>query len=403
MATKKKLSLNALQSSKSHKVVGIQYIILAIFWLIFIAALVATVVIFISELNGNKPKVNDLINKINDPTTPATDLNGYYSDLLKIKYFLIDFSLINFIKFGTAQPTIDPAAAWTQRYNDINLAYSYVFITALIAIIGFVFYLVVIYKLFARVRFEHHYGFSLNFPSDYPIYDTKMYLGFVVNLAIVFGFFNFLTTIIVLLYGIILVLVSYFFWYILKIKTEVLVMHKWWKSPNFVLFLSIVLIQNGFAFVRTFFISEFGVDLNLILSILFPIGTITVMITLLIRNMLNTKVSAIKKAIKTINAKVSAFRIFYYTQKETSLEDYTFVSQLPPLVRIPLENNNVTIKEAYQLMTLINDAAKFFELHFPKEKERNYMLFHLFNEITQVEEIKEIEENVLKYQALKKK
>ncbi|WP_342276031.1 hypothetical protein [Spiroplasma endosymbiont of Nebria brevicollis] len=161
---------------------------------------------------------------------------GWYQQLLAIKYPLIDFSLLSFqfVK-GKETPISDYSAAWTQRVNSVNTAYSYIFI----ALIGFVYYIVVIIKLYKCNHFEKKYGLSTQFSNDYPIYDTKMYLGFVINLAIVFSFFNFLTTLIVLIYGVVLVLNSYFFWYILKTKTEVLVIHKWWKSPNFVLFTTI--------------------------------------------------------------------------------------------------------------------------------------------------------------------
>lgn len=96
----------------------------------------------------------------------------------------------------------------TQRSNNINTAYSYIFITILIALI---FYIVIIIRLYRRRTFQKKYGLTTQFTSDYPIYDIKMYLGFIVNLAIFFSFFNFLTTIIVLIYGVILVLTSYFF------------------------------------------------------------------------------------------------------------------------------------------------------------------------------------------------
>ncbi|WP_174481048.1 hypothetical protein [Spiroplasma endosymbiont of Danaus chrysippus] len=135
-------------------------------------------------------------------------------------------------------------------------------------------------KLYRRRAFQRKYGLTTQFANDYPIYDIKMYLGFTVNLAIVFSFFNFLTTIIVLIYGTILVLTSYFFWYILKIKTEILIMHKWWKTPNFALFLSVILFQNGYTLLKSIFAQKFNVNLDLILSIILPIGTITIFITL---------------------------------------------------------------------------------------------------------------------------
>lgn len=112
--------------------------------------------------------------------------------------------------------------------------------------------------------------------------------------------------------------------------------------------------------------------------------------------MLATQVSAVKNAIKTIGAKISAFQIFYYTQKEKSLEDYTFVSALPTFVKLPLQNNSINTKEALGLMQIIDETILYFNIHFTKPKELNYMLYHLFNDVTDVKEIEEIKSNILK-------
>lgn len=389
----------------SPKVLGAQYFILSFFWLIFIALLIAAIIAFSLERDtiNRKNNVDGILSEIANSDSQATKTE-LYKQLMNIKYPIIDFSLMSFISFSKSNaPISDWAAAWTQRLNNINLAYSYIFITALIAIIGFVFYIIIIIKIYRRASFQKRYNLDIKFHNDFIIYDTRIYLNFIVNLAIVFSFFNFVSTLVALAYGIILVLVSSFFWYVLRIKNEILVKHKWWKSSNFILFTIILVIQNSFSFLKVIFANEFGVNLDLILSVLFPIGTITVMITILIRNMMNTQVSAVMTAIKTINARVTAYRIFYYSQKEKSLEDYTFVTQLPVLVKGPFATNSITTNDAYKLMTEIDEATTFFEQHFEKEKERRYMLYHLFNEVTNVAEIEEIKRNRLKIEAQRKK
>lgn len=389
----------------SPKVLGLQYILLSFFWLIFIGFLVAAVILILMEqsrVNADN-NVSGILSEIANSSDQA-QITALYQQLMNIKYPILDFSLMSFIAFSSSNaPVSDWGAAWTQRVNNINLAYSYIFITALIAIIGFIFYLVIITKVYDRARFERRYKLDIKFHNDYVIYDIRIYLNFIVNLAIVFSFFNFLSTLISLAYGIVLVLVSYFFWYILKIKTEILVKHKWWKSANFILFLVILLIQNSYSILKVVFANEFNVNLDLILSVLFPIGTITVMITLLIRNMLSTQVSAVTKAIKTIALRVTSYRIFFYSQKEKSLEDYTFVTQLPVLIKGPLEKNAITAHEAFKLMGVVDEAAKFFEQHFTKPKEQRYMLFHLFNEITSTDEIEELRNTRIKVEAEKAK
>lgn len=406
MTKSKAINSKLIFRFNSPKVLGLQYFILSFFWLVFIALLVATVVFFSIERDriNNSNNVNEILDKIAN-SGDASQITAWYKELMDIKYPLIDFSLMTFVAFSNSNsaPISDWEAAWNQRINNINLAYSYIFITALIAIIGFIFYLIIIIKVYCRASFEKRYNLNVKYHNDYVIYDIRIYLNFTINLAIVFSFFNFLSTLVSLAYGFILVLVSYLFWYGFKIKSETLIKHKWWKSPNFALFTTILLVQNMFNILKIIFANEFGVNLDLILSVLFPIGTITVMITLLIRNMMNTQVSAIMKAIKTINVRVSSYRIFYYSQKEKSLEDYTFVSQLPILIKIPFAKNAINTHDAYKLMTIIDEAATFFEQHFEKEKEKKYMLYHLFNEITDVDEIAEIKFNQLKIEAQKQK
>gem|GEM_PF-848857 len=135
---------------------------------------------------------------------------------------------------------------------------------------------------------------------------------------------------------------------------------------------------------------------------MFPVGTITIFLVILIRNLLNTNITQVKKAIKNINTRIDSFRIFFYSQKEKSLEDFTFVEALPILIRTPLKKNLISAQEAYALMIKINEAALFIEKNFEKKNERNYMLYHLFNEITDIAEIDDIKTNVLKVQAAKK-
>jgi len=65
-----------------------------------------------------------------------------------------------------------------------------------------------------------------------------------------------------------------------------------------------LLFQNGYTLFKSIFLSQFGVDLDLIFSIIIPIGTITVILGVYIKNMLSSKVTAVKKNIKKIDATI---------------------------------------------------------------------------------------------------
>ena len=401
-----KLKIKTKAYARVRKILGFKYFVLTFFWLIFFGLLLTVVILFtIERANVNNANhVNDILKQI--AVASASEKVDLYQQLLNIKYPIIDFSLLTFLLFTSSwnsKPISgDYSTSWNQRVTNINVAYSYVFITALVALIALIFYFVIIVKLYLRSAFERKYDLQRKFDNHYDLFNVKIYLNFISSLAILLCFFNFLSTLVAITYGIILLIASGIFRYFFKQKNVILLNHKWWKSPNFILYFSIALIQNGYNILKTLFANQFGVDLDLILTILFPVGTITIFLVILIRNLLNTNITQVKKAIKNINTRIDSFRIFFYSQKEKSLEDFTFVEALPILIRTPLKKNLISAQEAYALMIKINEAALFIEKNFEKKNERNYMLYHLFNEITDIAEIDDIKTNVLKVQAAKK-
>jgi hypothetical protein len=77
------------------------------------------------------------------------------------------------------------------------------FITAVIAIVALIFQ-IYLSALNIKQRYQQKkYGLSTQYPNDflsYKLFSVKMLMDFVTNLAIVFAFFNFLATIIVIGY-----------------------------------------------------------------------------------------------------------------------------------------------------------------------------------------------------------
>ncbi|WP_375317094.1 hypothetical protein [Spiroplasma endosymbiont of Virgichneumon dumeticola] len=59
-------------------------------------------------------------------------------------------------------------------------------------------------------------------------------------------------------------------------------------------------------------------------------------------------------------------------------------------------NYSINTKHALVLMQTIDETVLYFNSHFTKSKELNYMLYHLFNNITDVKEIEEIKSNIVK-------
>jgi hypothetical protein len=77
------------------------------------------------------------------------------------------------------------------------------FITSLIAIIALIMQIYVASRNIAETRRIKKYNLGTQFPTSithFSIFKTKMYADFITNLAIVFAFFNFLSTLIVIGY-----------------------------------------------------------------------------------------------------------------------------------------------------------------------------------------------------------
>jgi hypothetical protein len=169
------------------------------------------------------------------------------------------------------------------------------------------------------------------------------------------------------------------------------------NKSDLIYLIGVMIFQNTYTLVKSIFMLDLGVNLDLIFSIILPIGTITVIIGLFIKNMMSSKVSGVTSAIKSIGGNVASFRVFFYTQGQDSLNDYNFVEMLPPMIKVPLTSNKIKKDQAYQLMNQLDQMAQFIETTYADDdKQRNYMLYILFNNVTCIEELNEIKDNISK-------
>jgi hypothetical protein len=77
-----------------------------------------------------------------------------------------------------------------------------------IALTGVIMYLVAVIKTFFIARANKKMGLYSREYDAVQLIKNKIYLSFVLNLAVIFSFFNFLSTLISALYGIFLVIIS---------------------------------------------------------------------------------------------------------------------------------------------------------------------------------------------------
>lgn len=382
-----------------------------IFWIIFCSAIIAFTILFIHEranvnakiydvtLVPNCYSINDIKTAIDNGwiTSPDQLANAYKQMYEWGKYPLIDFSLMVSFFANFSTPPTDPTTTWSVRSTAVDMAYSYLFITALIAIVALIFQILMNVENVIQRHKEIKYGLSTKYPNNflsYKMFNIKMFMDFITNLAIVFAFFNFLSTLIVIGYWIFLYSVQLIIKLTLKKNTN-LSDSFGSNKHDFWYLIFVMLFQNLYTMLKSIFLSKFGVNLDLIFQIILPIGTITLIVGLFIKNLLSSRVNSVLNAIKSIDGKVVSFRAFFYINKQDSLNDYNFVSSLPPLIKNPLIKGNMSHQRANDLMLQLDEMATFIDNKYQK-KQRQYMLYVLFNQVASVDEIKEIKENTLK-------
>ncbi|AHF60832.1 hypothetical protein P344_02330 [Spiroplasma mirum ATCC 29335] len=129
---------------KKSTFVGEQYLFLLIFWAIFTAVLIVMLVLFLKERTyiNEKNNVNQILTEIKTGDLTDAEIQESYHELMSIYYSLIYFFLMSFNFFGKGNNDVTNwGKVWDQRTVNINnMAYSYIFITAVIALIGLCFY-----------------------------------------------------------------------------------------------------------------------------------------------------------------------------------------------------------------------------------------------------------------------
>ncbi|WP_339024725.1 hypothetical protein [Spiroplasma endosymbiont of Agriotes lineatus] len=82
---------------------------------------------------NNTPEISKLLNKFKKATLTDVEKQEIYKQLIKLTvYSIIDFSLMKFDFFGAKTNVVNWESAWNDRIKNINLAYSYVFISVAI-------------------------------------------------------------------------------------------------------------------------------------------------------------------------------------------------------------------------------------------------------------------------------
>jgi len=209
---------------------------------------------------------------------------------------------------------------------------------------------------------------------------------FIANLTLVFAFFSFLSTCIVIAYWIFLAIFKLITRKLMKknINTSDFEVGK--SDLYYLIF--IMIFQNLYIVVKSYFINGFGVNLDLIMSIILPIGTVTVIIGLFIKNLMSSKISSIKKAILASEDNVEKIRMFVSLQGQKAFEDYDFIQLLPSTVKKDIVADKIEKESLIDDLLEYEKVISFIETNFKKNNlDKKYLIYVATNLCNSKEEL----------------
>jgi hypothetical protein len=161
--------------------------------------------------------------------------------------------------------------------------------------------------------------------------------------------------------------------------------------------IGVMIFQNAYTILKSYFINGFGVNLDLIMQIIIPIGTVTVIIGLFIKNMLSNKISQVKKKILSIDENILKIRTFYKLKGLDAFDDFDFIMTLPDSMRRRIDTeklNKISLNdEMQQFIQLTNEI----EIMYAKQDlNKKYLLYVAFNKCKNRNEISILRENLIK-------
>jgi hypothetical protein len=124
----------------------------------------------------------------------------------------------------------------------------------------------------------------------------------------------------------------------------------------------------------------FGVNLDIIMQIIIPIGTVTVIIGLFIKNMMSSKLNATKNKIKNIGDSVNKIRMFVTLQGTKAFDDYDFLNLLPSFLKEKIIDGQVDKKALLNSLIEYEKISRFIEDNYKKkDMDKKYLLYVMNN------------------------
>lgn len=316
--------------------------------------------------------------------TAAADLANAYNLLTSWTEYphffpLIGFSLMYFVP-GTSEilKTTLPVDGWTNRWNNITLAYSYLFITLLIALVALAMLLINGIKDIAMFNKNKKMDVITIPVKNFSYFDFTMknVTEFIINLTLIFAFFSFISTCIVIIYWIFL----YIFKGLLKLasrnKFKIDVKEFEIGKNDLFYLIGVMIFQNTYTIVKSYFTNNFGVNLDIIMQIILPIGTVTVIIGLFIKNLMSSKINGTKKTIASIGDTIAKIQTFIALNGKKALQSFEFVQILPSWLQKSIREHKMADDKIIKILDKCQIVVEYIEENFKKNvNDKNYLLY----------------------------
>jgi len=113
------------------------------------------------------------------------------------------------------------------------------------------------------------------------------------------------------------------------------------------------------------------------MSIILPIGTITVIIGLFIKNLMSSKISQVKKNILSSEDNVEKIKTFVSLQGEKAFEDYDFIQLMPASVRRTITSDENNKKALMKILSECEEVINYIDNIHTESKNKLKKIAHI--------------------------
>lgn len=196
------------------------------------------------------------------------------------------------------QLTSDWKTAWDNKMLEITTGQVYMLVALICAIAGLILYVVTIVEYALKIRQAKKKGLTNKYPlysNNYSLFTMKTYINFVSAVAIFFCFYELGVTVLMLIYMIIIKQIYKKLEAINKRNNISANIFSTSDLSYFGLLFAVMGAMIGYSSLSSFFMKWLNVDIKIALDALFSTGGIAVVIVGLVKNLLSSSITEVKK------------------------------------------------------------------------------------------------------------